>query len=96
MSYKNFDRHAAYTPEIMNLIREAIRETEDFAIDNGKSMFNRVTNSLSGLYDGYLYDSLIQDAIDFGLNEVTIDKIKGIVKSTEMYILLNGQAMTQV
>jgi hypothetical protein len=96
MGYKRFNRHEAFTPEIMSMVSKAIREVEDFAIENNKSMHNEVTNSLFGLYDGYLYDSLIKDAIEFGAPEETINKIKGVVKATEMYISLYDESVTLV
>ena len=80
MGYKRFNRHEAFTPEIMSMVSKAIREVEDFAIENNKSMHNEVTNSLFGLYDGYLYESLLPVAeteVDFNL----YNRIENVVKT---------------
>ena len=63
MSYSRFDRH-----EHMNL--ETHREILDIIMEigYGEDTFN-LTNSMYGLFDGYLYDELIQYA-----DEVTMSK----------------------
>ena len=95
MNYKNFNRHEAYTTEMLVLNQNIIRRVDNFAIDNDKPFMNNVTNMLYGLYDGYLYDSLLQEAEEFGLDQDILHDIKGLVKAIEMYIQLHGQAVTQ-
>ena len=74
---------------------EVVRELQDIAIeDETKSMFDMTINQVCGLYDGYLYDNLLQDAIDFGASESTLNKIKGLKKAIEMYIQLYGETET--
>ena len=96
MNYKNFNRHEAYTPEMLELNQSIIRRVDDFSIDNNKPLINDVTNMLYGLYDGYLYDSLLHAAEDFGLDQDILHDIKGLVKAIEMYIKLYGQTVTQI
>ena len=96
MSYTRFDRHDAYTPEIMDLIRETINAVESHCIKNGQSMFNKLTNSLFRLYDGYLYDSLLIDAIELNVPQDVFNNIKGIVKATKAYVACYGGGVTQI
>lgn len=96
MSYKNFNRHECYTPEMLSMTSEVIRELQDLAIEQDKSMFDMSINQVCGLYDGYLYDNLVLDAEKFGASESTLNKLKGLKKAIEMYIQLYGESMTLV
>jgi hypothetical protein len=96
MSYTRFNRHEAYTPEIMDLVRETINAVESHCIKTKQSMFNGLTNSLFGLYDGYLYHSLLIDAIELDIPQDVFNNIKGIVKATQAYVALHGEGETLV
>ena len=96
MSYKRFNRHECFTSEMMEMTRTSIREIEDLALAQKESMFNSATNSLYGLYDGYLYDNLLEEVLKFNPEQSTINKVKGLIKATEMYIQLMGEGVTQV
>ena len=96
MNYTRFNRHEAFTPEIMDLVRETIHAVENHCIETKQSMFNGLTNSLFGLYDGYLYDSLLIDAIEMDVPQDVFNNIKGIVKATQAYIALHGEGVTQI
>ena len=96
MSYVRFNRHEAFTPEIMDLVRETINAVENHCIKTKQSAFNGLTNSLFGLYDGYLYDSLLIDAIEMDVPQDVFNNIKGIVKATKAYIALHGEGVTQI
>jgi hypothetical protein len=63
MSYCKFDRHAHMNSETRREILDIIME-----IGYGDNTF-MLTNSMYGLFDGYLYDELIQYA-----DEVTMSK----------------------
>lgn len=63
MSYSRFERHKHMSKETLYEIGDILME-----IGWGEGTFN-LTNSLNGLYDGYLYDELIQYA-----DEVTMSK----------------------
>ena len=49
-NYINFDRHEIYTQEMMNLNMELINDGE----------LKEYTNILYGLFDGYLYNRLLE------------------------------------
>ena len=63
MSYSRFDRHEHMSSETRREVLDIITE-----IGYGDGTF-LLTNSMYGLYDGYLYDELIQYA-----DEVTMSK----------------------
>lgn len=96
MNYQRFNRHEAYTPEIMDLVRETMNAVESYCFNNSQPMFNKLTNSLFGLYDGYLYDNLLDIAVEMNMPVGVLNNIKGIVKVTETYIALYGQSTTQI
>ena len=76
MSYKRFNRHECYTPEMLSMTSEVVRELQDI---------------VCGLYDGFLYNDLLQEVTSFGANEATLNKVKGLIKAVEMYIQLYGE-----
>ena len=63
MSYSRFNRHEHMSSETRREILDIIMD-----IGYGEGTFN-LTNSMYGLFDGYLYDELIQYA-----DEVTMSK----------------------
>jgi len=88
MSYKRFDRHECFTPEMMQMTREIIDEVmfEDMAL----------TNMVYGLYDGYLYSDILEKAVIVGVSQETMNKLEGLKKAIEMYIELTGETVTQI
>lgn len=94
-NYKNFNRHEVYTPEMMDLQRKIMRKIDEVAFEQKKSMMNSLSNMMYGLYDGYLYSDLLPEAETFGLDQESINGIKGLIKAIEMYISLYGETQTQ-
>jgi hypothetical protein len=80
MNYQRFDRHECFTPEMMTMTSEVIRECED----------SNVMNMMYGLYDGYLYDALLPEAIKSGVSKESENKIKGLIKAIDAYIKIYG------
>ena len=94
-NYKNFNRHEVYTSEMMDLQRKIMRKIDEAAFEQKKSMSNSLSNMMFGLYDGYLYSDLLPEAETFGLDQDTINGIKGLIKAIEMHISLYGETQTQ-
>ena len=98
MKHQRFNRHEAYTPEIMTMIRETITMVDNRAVESGQSIMNELTNMLYGLYDGYYYWGLVKAAWEFGFEDghPIYENIRGIQLATEMYIQLHGESETLV
>lgn len=98
MNYQRFNRHEAYTPEIMTMIRETITMVDNKAVETGQTIFNELTNMLYGLYDGYYYSGLVKAAWNFGFEDghPIYENIRGLQLVTEMYIQLHGESETLV
>jgi len=74
-----FNRHEHMSPETMKSIGELIHKS----IDETESMMG-VTNSLYGLYDGYLYASLLPDGKK-ELSPETYAKLVEVVEVVKLY-----------
>lgn len=98
MNYQRFNRHEAYTPEIMTMVRETIRMVDNKAFETKQSPYGSLMNMLYGLYDGYLYEGLIQEAQNFGFEEghPIYNNLEGINNVTEQYIKMFGESETLV
>ena len=97
MSYKRFNRHQIFNQELMSFHSQTIRNVEDFCLENEmRRMTNPVTNMLYGIWDGYLYDSLLQDAKEMGLPYEDLVRIETTIKLIEEWIEANGESVTLV
>lgn len=96
MSYKRFNRHEIFNSELMTFHTRTIRNVEDYCLNNGVQMFNNVTNMLCGIWDGYLYDSLLQEAKEMNLPYEDIVRIETTIKLIEEHIAANGESVTLV
>ena len=59
MNYKRFDRHELFDTFLMKYHSTTIRLVEDYLLETGQPLYNDLTNMLSGIWDGYLYDELL-------------------------------------
>ena len=59
MNYKRFDRHELFDTFLMKYHSTTIRLVEDYLLETGQPLYNDLTNMLSGIWDGYLYDDLL-------------------------------------
>ena len=63
MNYKRFDRHELFDTFLMKYHSTTIRLVEDYLLETGQPLYNDLTNMLSGIWDGYLYDELLIKAL---------------------------------
>ena len=59
MNYKRFDRHELFDTFLMKYHSTTIRLVEDYLLETDQPLYNDLTNMLSGIWDGYLYDELL-------------------------------------
>ena len=79
MSYSRFDRHEHMSSETRREVLDIIME-----IGYGDGTFN-LTNSMYGLFDGYLYDELIQYADEVTMSKALYRRILGVFNTVCKY-----------
>lgn len=79
MSHTRFDRHEHMSPETLDGIMDLIR---DMKLDSERSF--SLENSLFGLFDGFLYDDLLEDGKEV-LSEEKYSRLVDIVDEVSEY-----------
>lgn len=64
MNALRFNRHELFTPELLSETSSLINDVEYYEFETGIRNFNFV-NELYGLYDGFLYDDLVELAFKY-------------------------------
>jgi hypothetical protein len=68
MNYRKFDRHEVLnTVELMKAHSTLIRDVETYQMENEISDFDFI-NELFGIYDGYLYTSILMRGMNYPSN----------------------------
>ena len=93
MPFQLFDRHAAFTEEMMDTWMAICNKVEEIDMDrfvNGGPRLRMLRNNMSGMWDGYLYSNLISLATDGGVDEETISALRGFTNRVQEYIDANS------
>lgn len=96
MGYKRFNRYELFNKELMAFHSQTIRNVESFLWETKKEFNNEVTNMLSGIWDGYLYDSLLEDAKALNLPYEDLVRIETTIKLIEEEIEKKGESITPI
>lgn len=96
MGYKRFNRYELFNKELMTFHSQTIRNVESFLWETKKEFNNEVTNMLSGIWDGYLYDNLLEDAKALNLPYEDLVRIETTVKLIEEEIEKKGESVTPI
>ena len=88
--YKNFDRHNLFNVGDMTLVGDLITKLME-----NENRDRNLTNSLYGLYDGYLYDDLMQSAA-FHLPTTDLMDLRKLVEKINSDISINGERTTRI
>jgi hypothetical protein len=88
--YLNFNRHNLFNVGDMLLVRQLIDKV--YMNDNTD---RDLVNKLYGLFDGYLYDDLMQSSA-FQLPTTDLMDLRKLVDKIKSDIAKNGQSFTQV
>ena len=83
--FKNFNRHDLFTIEDHDTVRTVIDQV-DFL----------TSNELYGLFDGYLYDGLIEQVEEAGVVREDLQALKDLVGRIEEHINVHGESMTAI
>jgi len=95
-NYKNFNRHDLFDTEMMSFHSATITKVGAWSMENDKKIHTMVYNMLCGIWDGYLYDTLLSDAKELGLPSTLLARIKFTIEVIELDIVAKGQTLTQV
>ena len=94
--FKNFNRHDVFTRDMHNTAWAIKSVVETAEYDNTGSFMGPVFNKVMGLFDGYLYNNLIQDVAAVGCNEQTVNDLTEIVQIIEARIWSEGETQTPI
>ena len=78
MSYIKFDRHVNMTPTTLGEIMDIIKEVD---FNTGFDLMNM----LYGLFDGYLYDDLLEVARGAKVDKALYNRIENVVSVIKNY-----------
>jgi len=78
MSFIRFNRHANMTSETRGEIMDILKEVD---FNTGFDLMNM----LYGLYDGYLYDDLLEVARGANVDKALYNRIKNVVSVIKNY-----------
>jgi hypothetical protein len=80
MNTLRFDRHELFTEDWMTYHQTTLRSVEDFFLDTDETPFNRLTNMLNGVWDGYLYTEMLETAKQMGLPTHLLQRIANTIQ----------------
>jgi hypothetical protein len=76
MNYISFDRHQLFTEQMVDFHSHTLRMVEDYHIDKDESWHTPLYNMLCGIWDGYLYEGMVDMAKQMGLDNSLIKRIE--------------------
>lgn len=87
MNYLRFNRHEIFDAALMDRVANVLNMVEDHHIDTNQSLFGSLSNMLFGLYDGYLYDDLQMQAMEypFPIYSECVDIVSEILKRIDVH-----------
>lgn len=80
MNVIRFDRHELFTDDWMSYHRDTLRSVEEFFLNIDETPFNQLTNMLCGIWDGYLYNEILETAKQFEVSPYIIQRIETIIE----------------
>ena len=80
MSYSRFDRHEHMSSETRREVLDIIME-----IGYGENTF-MLTNCMYGLFDGYLYDDLLEVAKGAKIDKALYNRVENVVTVIKNYL----------
>ena len=89
-AFINFNRHEVFTQELMDATSKLIRAVEDSNWEKNQKVSCMLQNDCCGLWDGYLYNNLVQKITDFGCSADAISKAQMIVDAVEQHRAAHG------
>jgi hypothetical protein len=78
MNYITFNRQTTFNEEVMDFHSDLISDVQSFQINNGMGLCSPLTNMLFGIWDGCLYDELLESSKVLPME--LQDKVQWIIK----------------
>ena len=94
MNFKRFNRHELFDTFLMKYHSTTIRLVEDYLLETGQPLYNDLTNMLSGIWDGYLYDELLIKSLI--LPKEDYRRVEDMVNIINEHIELKGENVTKI
>ena len=94
--YKNFDRHEAFDTEMMDFHSTTLKRLEEWSMIYKNKLHTSVSNMLCGIWDGYLYASLLEEAKALEVSPLMLLRIEYTIKYVEAFIKEYGEEVTQI
>ena len=95
MSHKRFNRHEVFDKELMEFHSKTIIDAQDDTMEKEDRRINNVVNMLFGIWDGFLYDSLLEES-GKKLSPKIHNRVKYVVSQIALHIDENGESLTQI
>jgi len=91
MSHVRFNRHEIFTAEDHNFHSQTIREVEDFYLNKDANpwLLDTPLNNLEGIWDGFLYDGIVEHAQAAGFPAQLVDRIEATVNLIKFKLQLS-------
>lgn len=92
-NFKNFNRYEAFTEDIFDTFSEFFKNYRSWAFrveSNGKDV-GSLTNKIYGIYDGFLYDGLVDEAKELGVPSYEVGLLSAVVDYIHAWIGLKGE-----
>lgn len=94
MNFQRFDRHDLFDNFLMSYHSQTIRNVEDFYMSKDETWFTPLYNMLCGIWDGYLYNNLLETAKEVGLPIEDVRRIESTIELIEEYLEANPMLVT--
>jgi len=92
-NFKNFNRYEAFNETIFDVFSSFFKDYSNWKFNeecNGKDC-GSLTNKLYGIYDGFLYDGLVDEAKELGVPSHLVELLEAVVEYTESWIEIKGE-----
>ena len=91
-NFRNFNRYKCFNEYRHKSHSRLIEDVSDWAMwEEGVKFKNPVVNKLYGIWDGFLYDGLVEEARELGVPEFLCARLTDIVNHIEKYMAEGGE-----
>ena len=97
MSYIRFNRHKIFNERLMDYHSQTISKIDHWSYSHSESInTHSIDNMLAGIWDGYLYSTLLPEAIVLGIPKKYIRRIEYTIEKIMDTVVVEGESITTV